>query len=350
MYLFSPSNITKSLRNPRARTYFGFVSCLVVIGFITFLSAMPVNASILGSIFKGASKTATKLGAEAFSLKATKLAKLVPGKGATLSIRPDGRVDVSLWNAGNLSAQLILQNSDDMTKFIAKGVDEVFVPQELIETRASLFLDQNVHAGTKVNMISDTGDIALLTLRKSEGLSHLAVRVGKNLTFSLEAWKRRALLQQKLMSDLRSRMKVVVLVPKSDQIQRKAYKKAFGRKVSFVSSENELSSTLKKARQRLVVMVGHVEQSKFLLKNAAGEISIDVAVQNVHHVIDQSQSVGLMMGCNVACGTKLSGPTMLIEAIETATALKNGQFSSTPAEFLEILSNSTGGLHVEQDR
>ncbi|MEO0931531.1 MAG: hypothetical protein AAFY14_12925 [Pseudomonadota bacterium] len=228
-------------------------------------------------------------------------------------------------------------------------VGDVLIPDEFIATNGSLVKRLIGEKPDATRIIDADGRTASLALHRVDGGTELAVRVSPQITMSPSAWAARGLLEQNIMAGLIGRMRVIALVPRSDQVQRNLLRQRFGNSVRFVEASSALEQELSRTQKRLAVILGHVEDDSFIVRNAANEVILDTKIETVQEILDAKRSVAFLMGCRVACTTSLSGPTQVIDALDTIDGVVNGSGLRTPLEFIEAVASETGPMHIQSD-
>lgn len=273
------------------------------------------------------------------------------GTDATvLSVDEAGALTFTKWTAGVAGATVLLKNSDNIASLEGHLGAALYVTPEVVADHADQLKNiiQVRHNQVHVVSSNESGRVTVELKTHADG-SSLVVRKSDYLTFSTEAWAKRALLDQPLMRDLARRFHIIVVAPRSDVLQRQAFLEKFGSRVEFVDSDERLTAALRKARQRLVVVVGHVEDEAFVLQAPNNALVLQQKLDNVHQAIDDAQSVALLMGCNVACDLGLTGPTQVIDAYDVIRGLSEGPTANTPMAFLVRLAEKVGPMHIDTD-
>jgi hypothetical protein len=311
---------------------------------VTFSLSTPTKADLLSSALKGAGKVAVVEGRHAAMLTAAGARR-----AAVVSIKEGGQIELVAIAAGTAMSTLAVSNTDDVIRVLASISDPLLLPAELVNSRPKLVAEVLRLRKGETELVDELGDAAGLFLAKRGGREALVVRMGETITLSPEAWARRGLLQQSLMHDLAARLKVIVLVDRTDLVQRRAFASRFGKKVVFVDSNEALGKALADARNRLVAIVGHVEGDHYVLRNAGNKTVVDVPISSIHRQIDETRSIALGLGCNVACAVPGSGPTTVIDALAVAKGLSLAAEVKTPLQFLDELASNLGPFHVDTD-
>ena len=303
----------------------------------------PAAAGLLSSLIKAGEKAAVKKAGHAARLAG------VAAKGAKVAVRVEGdAVAVTAIAAGGVAGSTYLfLHADDLVRALSLVDGPVYLPVELVRRRPRLAAEI-LEKRPDLGVIDDAGE-ARLSIARRAGRPAIVVEAYPGLTMSLDAWARRGLLQQSLMRDLAARMRVIAIVDRTDQAQRAALKARLGKFVVFVESETQLTRELGRADRRLVAVVGHVEGMEFVLRDAGDRVVVRRGIDGIHSDIDKGESIGLMVGCDVACNVGGSGPTRVIDALRATEALAAGAAASTPLEFLRTIAAATGPLHVETD-
>ncbi len=260
-----------------------------------------------------------------------------------------GKLEIQSWLGGKAIdiATFSPENFDDVLQ--AAGNFKLFVAEDNLYDLESAILKASEGTALDLHVILDDGETLPLAVRRLEGGSSLAIKKSENLSYSLKGWSKRSLLKRSVMPDLAARMRVIVMAPETDTLLREAFRNRLGKRVFFVDSERALRDELKTLDRQLVILVGHVEGMDFLLKVPPGDLRIQVPIADVHAAIDDSQSIGLLLGCKVGCKTAFTGPDVDINALDVATGIRSGISQRTPEEFLETLGNQIGLLHVDED-
>jgi len=268
---------------------------------------------------------------------------------ATLTLSESGQLTLRTVVGSAVISTIIVNSADDILKAASDLAGAIFVTPDVIASHQSLLkklLNTRPHTLT---IVDEGGKTASLELRNRGAVDALVVVEDSRITFSPEAWKRRALLDQRLMRSLYARRQIIVLAPRTDQVQRLAYQKLFGDSVRFVSTNTELFQALKQATQRLVAIVGHVENGAFVLLSPAGSRTLEVSIDTINLEVERANSVALLLGCRVACEALSSGPATMIDAFAVANGLAKSAGSETTRDFLTSLAESIGPVHVDTD-
>jgi len=315
---------------------------MLVITLMIFATS-PARASWL-SVLKSAG---TNAGSSVVTETAERALKLRPGSGL-LNMSDGSELTFTTLTATGI-ATVSYSSIDDLITGLKSVVGDIIIPEDILHSSSTLvkrLVDEKPIAS---KVIDENGAVASLTLRTVGDVSELTIRVSQHITMSPAAWSSRALLDQKLMAGLLGRMKVIALVPTTDQIQRNLLKNKFGSKVRFVEDLATLDTELKRANKRFTVVLGHVENDSYVLRNAANEVVVKKPLQEVETILDSNRSVALLMGCRVACTPSMSGPIEVIDGIRMIQAISNNSHVSTPMQFIEAVAKSTGPMHVEED-
>lgn len=260
-----------------------------------------------------------------------------------------GKMELTIYRAGAAAGTVAFSDSTELLNLLDRLPDPVVIGEDVFKAKKHVIREVLDEKPDSLLLESDRGAPAKLSLETRGGAQTIVVNEGKGLTFSPEAFKERDLLSRPIMAGLAARTRIIVLVDRTDQIQRLAYKAQFGTRARFVETGDELYSELAKAENRFVVTVGHVEGEHFVVRKADGIVSLKEPLIRIQQSADEAQSVGLQLGCNVATAAPLSGPTLPIDALELARALKLAEKSKTPQEFFERLSEVLGPIHLETD-
>lgn len=269
--------------------------------------------------------------------------------GAAATLTETGVMRVTTYPIGVAPLHIMITNSDDLSRLLASMEGELLISQEVLRNhRTILEVALEQHPG-KIKLLDDWDDIVPLSLETRAGLGTLVVNGSDRLTFSPEAWSQRGLLKQPIMADLIARLRIIVMAPRTDQVQRLAFSERFGKKVQFAENQEQLLNAVSNADNRFVIIIGHVEGEEFLVYDATGRVSLREEVGAIQKKIAEAESVALMMGCSVACAAPASGPVDLIDALQTAEGLAAAVAAKTPMDFLTTLSLQTGPLHLDLD-
>lgn len=304
----------------------------------------PSHAGLLSVLFKGGTKVAAggARGAAMAAAAGTRSATVVTLRGA-------GQLELAAVKAGSVAAVATLAASDDLAKQLAAIGGPLLLPAEVAAEHPWLLREVLEQRRGLTELVDADGMPAPVKLAQRGGAQAVVVQIGPSVTISPQAWLRRGILEQDLMRDLASRMRVVAIVDRTDQVQRQAFKARLGDKVVFVDSREALREALHSARKRLVAVVGHVEGDRFVLRDAGSRVVIDEPIAGIHRQIDVAHSVSLALGCNVACMAPGSGPTAVIDAMRVAKAIGASSDARTPLQFLGALASEVGPLHVDID-
>lgn len=269
--------------------------------------------------------------------------------GAAAVLTEAGAMRVTTYAFGAVALDIVITNSDDLSRLLASITGELLIsPEVLSKHRTVLEAALAWHPG-KIKLLDDGDDILPLSVEPRGGLGTLVVNHNGRLTFSPEAWSRRGLLKQSIMADLAARLRIVVMVSRTDQVQRLAFSERFGKKVRFAENHEQFLDAVSDAKNRFVIVVGHVEGEEFVVYDATGRVALREDVAAIQNRVADAESVALMMGCRVACTAPASGPVALIDALQTAEGLAAGVFAKTPMDFLTVLSLQAGPLHLDID-
>jgi len=308
-------------------------------GFVSILKNLGKNADVV--------KTLDHLGPLADQLN------LISSKNSEsiYAIVENGeRLEAQVWSKGEIVERVDIANPSGITRFLNHYRHLQFhIPEKDIIKYQSAFIKVAEKGKIDINLLTDSGSIFPIISRISNNGVGLAVQESNYISYALDAWTKRALLQEYRMADLIERMHIIVMVNKADLKQRTAFVNAFGKRVSLVDSEAALNSELMALDKQFAVLIGHVEETNFLLKGYDGQPLIKIPVKDVHNIIDENNSVALMMGCKIGCKTSLTGAEADIDALNVLTGIKSGVITDTPIQFLEILAKEIGPLHIDKD-
>jgi hypothetical protein len=315
------------------------------------LQCGPSSAGIVGDLadmLEVAGKASLRLAKnEAVSASARRTA----GQAFTLVINDDGMLQLTKWASGAAATTLVLRNGEDIARHAQDLIGKFFVTPEVLTDHPDQLKMLLSSGQNEIEIAStDISERATLELQPHlDGGSGLVVRKSDKLTFSPAAWEKRGLLEQPFMPDLLKRLRVITLVARTDVVQRSAFRNAFGTLVDFADDDASFAAALKKAKQRLVVVVSHVEESSLVVRGADGSVLMKQEISSAHQAIDGLDAIALFMGCNVACNVGASGPTTIIDAFDVIQGLRDGAQVATPMEFLTALAERVGSFHVDTD-
>lgn len=268
--------------------------------------------------------------------------------GALATVDAAGTLRLTKYGAGATTA-IAISSTDDLLRLFDELGTALQVTPKALQAHDSLFRSLLKERPNSVSVIAEdltTTPVRLATRAQREVL---VVAMGEHLTFSLNAWTRRALLDQRIMESLAARMKVIALVPRTDGVLRGAFTRKLGDAAIFVETPEQLLRATRKNSNRLVVVAGHVERDNLVLRGPRNEILMSQSIESVHEAIDSSGSIGLLLGCNSACSAALTGPTTVIDAFDLAASLNGAASGATPLKFLETIASRTGPMHVDTD-
>lgn len=296
------------------------------------------------SVFKSAGKNT---GSKVVTESAESALRLRPNSGV-ISISQSDKITLATLGASGV-ATATFSSVDDLIAGMKAVVGDILVPDEFIASNDSLVKRLVAEKPNASRIIDADGRTASLVLHGVEEGTELAIKVSPQVTMSPSAWAARGLLEQNIMAGLIGRMRVIALVPKSDQVQRGLLRQRFGKSVRFVEDSVGLEQELNRTEKRLAVILGHVEGDSFIVRNAANEVVLDTKIGTVQDILDARRSVALLMGCRVACATPLSGPTQVIDALDTVDGIVKGSSVRTPLEFIEAVATEIGPMHIQSD-
>lgn len=313
--------------------------CAVLLGCVFCVNASASWLSSLGKTAERAGELAAKAG--------TKVAR--SGERAALAtVDASGRLQVTRYVAG-VGTLMAVSTSDDLIRLVDELGTVLQVTPDTLRVHESLFKTLLENRPRAVHVIDEDLATAPVGLATRAQRPTLVIESGEHLTFSVDAWSRRALLAQDLMEGLAARMRVIAIVPRTDMVLRQTFTNSLGRQVVFVETNQQLAREIRSAGQRLVVLAGHVENESFILRGAKSEVMLNESIESVHKAIDASGSIALMAGCNTACAAAVTGTTEMIDALKLAVDLKGAASGTTPLEFLEAIAAKTGSMHVDTD-
>jgi hypothetical protein len=339
-----------------------FRGCLALL-FLVFEAA---RASPVSAILEDAAKSATKAAeetaitaaaaarssavrraAEAAAASATSAGRLSRAGVATLD--PNNKLLLTIYAAGAASIVVADEGVDSLIKFVDEIGQAVFVTPDALRSHSNMFQGLLDKRPGSVKVVADDGADLPVTISSRAGHQTLVVDAGSGLTYSVQAWEQRHLLTQRIMSDLVARLKIIALVPATDQVQRGAFRTALGRKVAFVENDKQLSAAMSAASKRFVIVVGHVEGEDFVLRGAQGDVLLQRRIDSLHASVEASQSVALMLGCSTACGAAVTGPIAAIDGLKLTGTLSTATSAETPYDFLRQVALQTGPMYVDTD-
>lgn len=240
-------------------------------------------------------------------------------------------------------------NFDELINGLGAVAGDILIPDEFLASHYGLVRRVIMEKPKASRIIDADGTIASLGLRSVGKGTEIVVNPSSMVSMSPNAWAGRGILQQNIMAGLIERMRIIALVPRTDPVQRLFLRDEFGDSVRFVEDTVTFERELARAEKRFVVLIGHVENDCFVLRNSAGQVILNTELRRVQDALYANRSVALMMGCRVACTPTLSGPTQVIDAIATVHAIKSAADLKTPLQFIEAVALRTGPLHIERD-
>jgi hypothetical protein len=315
------------------------------------LPSRTASASFLSHLLEGGLEVAGKSALRAADRASVIAAVRGAGtKAAGLAVDDAGVLTLTKWTGGAPGATIVLQSADDIARVARDLGGSLYVTPEVLTHHADHLKALLQMEPKPVHVVSSTpSQRATIELKTHARGADLVVRKSDRLTFSPDAWARRGLLEQELMGDLARRLQIIVVAPRIDVVQHNAFLKTFGSRVAFVDSDARLTAALANARQRLVVLVGHVENDAFVLRGSNNAVVLEQKLEEVHRAIGEAHSVALLMGCNAACNLALTGPTQLIDAFDVIQGLSRATTTSTPMAFLDQLASKVGSMHIDTD-
>src|SRR5215813_248987 len=324
------------------------IATLILFNFLA-LQWNPASAGALNEIFESlaaASKVAMRAEERVAVIEA---ARKLPGVAAVLSVNEAGVLQLTKLRAGVAGAAVLLEHGDDVLRATHEVVGTLLVTPEVLGKHGSELKALVETQRISIKVTEKDSTTIPVELQMHAGGPDLVVRKSERLSFSPGAWAKRGLLDQPLMKDLASRLRVIALVPATDVVQRARFIERFGSRVVFVDKEAEMTAALKQMRQRLVVVVGHVENNAFVVRAPDNAILLKHEITNVHQAIDAGESVAVLMGCDIACKVPASGPIEAIDAFQVLDGLTGGITGKTPMEFLTVLADTVGPLYIDTD-
>jgi hypothetical protein len=325
----------REMRARRRFFPFAFALCLALLG-----TVQVVQADLLTAL--------AKLGK--IELRAPPhILDLLKHRSAGAAIMRGQHGELELITAGAAARTSTYRSTNDLVRAMAGQPGDFLVPEDMV-THDQPLLDQLVAAlPDRVRMVMPDGSEVPLTRRSLGDTYQLVVAPDKHLSLSLDAWDRTEVLNAPIMHALLDRLRVVALVPGTDQVQRQFLQQQLGNRVGFAATEAELTAQLAAASRRIVVILGHVEDGHFVLRNSRGQVLIDRSVDAAHELVDRGHSMALLMGCGVACAATRTGPLTDIDALEAVLALSSSEDVQTPLQFFQHIAATTGPMHVESD-
>lgn len=269
--------------------------------------------------------------------------------GAAAALTKTGAMRVTTYAFGAAALDIVVTNIDDLSRLLTSIKGELLITPDVLSRHRAILEAATARYPGKIKLLDDGDEIFPLSVVSRGGMDTLVVNRNDRITFSPEAWSRRGLLKQSIMADLVARMRIVVMASRTDQVQRLAFSERFGNKVRFAENHEQFLDAVSDAKNRFVIVVGHVEGDEFVVYDAAGRVALREEVGAIQKRVADTESVALMMGCGVACTAPSSGPVALIDALQTAEGLAAGVSVKTPMDFLTILSHQAGPLHLDID-
>ena len=321
------------------------VTALLCVGI--FFQSAGASASISSWLAEVTGKAVVQGGNDVAALAA--VASRSMRSASALTVDDAGRLMLMTYAAGAYVASVVVGNADDLVRLVDKLGEVVLVTPETIQLHGEPLKQLLRLRPNSVEIVSKDGGPTPLRLEARAQHESFVVVPEKDLTFSPEAWAKRTLLNQALMTDLAARLRVIALVSQEDRVLRKTYQTALGGRVVFAASEEEFTSALAESTRRLVAIVGHVEDGKFVLQSAGAANLIKRGIASVHTQVDSAQSVALILGCRVACEVNVSGPTTLIDGFDVVNGLRQAERSKTPMDFLREFALQVGPMHIDTD-
>ena len=220
------------------------------------------------------------------------------------------------------------------------------ITQAAFENGLTPELAAMVFQGRSVYLVSLRHAPVKLLPARVNGVNKLVVAPKDNLTFSIEAWKSRAVLRENYRGDILSQSRVIIF---SDNPTTKAYfQSSFGKRALHVSNPKELNRALDRSKNHFVVVVGHVEESSFVLKEG-NKVLMKSSLDDVTSKLNQRQSSSLLLGCDISCKTGFSGPSRPINMRDMHEPLLKSLKSKNESELLVSLTGNFAPMHIEKD-
>lgn len=330
----------------------GVLLCVAVLRSAGADAGVPSILSFLADSAQDARRLADEGAAAAAAIERTTAAgDRAASAAATAAARvtPDGALAVTIYTGGKASSEIAVHSAADLTRVAAQISGPILVAPDVLKRFNEEFVELLQQREGAVEVVTQGSAPAPVQVSLRAKRPALIVALSSDLTFTIDAWARRDLLAQEIMKDLAARLKVIVMAPATDQVQRQAFVRALGQsRVSFVESPQALSSAVAKADKRLVVVVSHMEGENLVLRQN-GAVVFQQSIEAVHAAVDEARSVGLVLGCHSACSAAVTGPTDYIDALELTSALASTSSYVTPLDFLQGLTRYIGPMHVDTD-
>lgn len=241
-----------------------------------------------------------------------------------------GRVQLKKFDAG-----LVSSGSDDVV------ITEAAFSRGLTPERAAIIFRQR-----QVYLASFKHAPVKMVRATVNDVEKLVVAPKESLTFSLEAWGARGKLSVNYSEDIFSQSRIIVF---SDNPTTKAYFQSnFGSRAMIVSDPTSLTRALNQSKRQFVVVVGHVEEGSFVLREG-GEVLVKRNLDEMMVQLDKRRSSSLMLGCDIGCKTAFSGPTRPVSMRDIPDPLMSALKSRNEANFLNKLTDTFAPIHLEKD-
>lgn len=322
-----------------SRTFLCIVALLACISIPNATLADPVSTAL-----RAGGKIAAKVALRDAAIRAS-------GRrdGALLSLAYSGSFELTPIKGGHLHVEATEIDRKLLADHASHMQGVMLIHEDLLRDHSSLVEELVKVRPDAIEIFDSNGSPSSLKLANRGSSERIVVQASKNITFSPKAWSERALLQQNIMRKLSARMKVIAIVDRTDAVQRRYFETALGDRVTVVDGAERLLAEVRASRNRLVTVIGHVEGENFVLRDAAGKALMRERIESVHRLVDDANSVSLVLGCESACNTIGTGPTAVIDALMAAEAIGSASRAITPLQFLDNLANKVGPLHIDTD-
>lgn len=345
---FTSGRCQAQIRFKPASSLFSFLTVLAILIF----SVQDADARGLGAI-RHLVELAARSGDEA-----SKAAKLSPEAARFQSevnqVRRiiEGRPDVDvIFQDADGDVRVLRQNADENEKLdlsdngFADSRRDIFVTHAALESGAETVLIGLKQSGRNLYLPEGYSKAVELDVGIVNDRRKLVIVSSDHLTFSVEAWRMRGVLQS-THGALIDRSRIVVI---TDNATSKAiFKDVFGRQSVTVSTSNELERAIRRSKGHFVIVVGHVEDGNFVLRNGLNH-RMSVPLDRVQGRILENGSSSLLLGCDVACTTPLTGATQPINMRRVPEQLVTSLRRHNEMSFLEELSTTLVPMHIETD-
>ncbi|WP_147707710.1 hypothetical protein [Microvirga massiliensis] len=169
-----------------------------------------------------------------------------------------------------------------------------------------------------------------------------------NVAMTAEVFGKRAGLQRLSAGSLISRMQVVPLISRQDAVGAKSFGNGtFGARPP--ASREDAIKLIGGAREKLLVIVGHVEEPDFVVRSLTGKEEYRIPIDEIYTQAKEAQSEVLLLGCRVACVSTRTGPLVDIAAEDVVVALSAVDPEKSALSLIETLANKTGPMLIQDD-